>query len=192
MTTLADLVDIVRQSRERTAGVFPLPDTWDCVDYAITEIGETIDTQLRMKRNGDKRNHDKQATPEHERMELGQVGYMLASALMQESCGEWGCGRDVLGRINRPYGLRLVLKELSLAAHWHEIYGVGDALLQWGVTVERHYDYNPADLLRETCAAFEAKHLPVVRGYDFEPVGKLFRYPVLSAEDAAKQGEQVE
>ena len=30
--------------------------------------------------------------------------------------------------------------------------------------------YNPADLLRETCAAFEAKHLPVVRGYDFVKV----------------------
>ena len=55
--TLAELVEIVRQSRERTEGVFPLPPTWDSVDYAITEIGETIDAQLRIKRNGDKRNH---------------------------------------------------------------------------------------------------------------------------------------
>ena len=159
--TLAELVEIVRQSRERTEGVFPLPPTWDSVDYAITEIGETIDAQLRIKRNGDKRNHDKEATPEHERMELGQAGYMMCSALMQESCGEWGCGRDFIGRTNRPYGLRLVLKELSLAGHWHEIYGVGDALLQWCMTIEKNYGYDPAELLRETCAAFEAKHLQV-------------------------------
>ena len=35
-------------------------------------------------------------------------------------------------------------------------------------------------------------NLPVVRGYDFEPAGNLFRYPVMSAEEAAKQGEQAE
>ena len=180
--TLADLVDIVRQSRERTEGVFPLPDVDSCIDYAITEAGEYLDAVLREKRDTDKRNRDK----EHDaRKELGQAAYMVCSALIQMP----------------PETLQISYvgdESIHDMFLWLCLYRTADdetALpdaLQVYVNLCRYEGWEPADLMRETCAAFERKHLPVVRGYDFEPVGELFRYPVLSAEDAQAQGEQAE
>ena len=190
MTTLADLVDIVRASRERTAGVFPLPDVDSCIDYAITEAGEYLDAILREKRDADKRNRDK---AHDARKEWGQTGYMICSAIIQQNT-------DHLDRLDwEPYvpaaegNLYVVIARLcdirtGLAQGDPPTV---DALDQWNAYAEL-CGYDPAELIRETCAAFEAKHLPVVRGYDFEPVDKLFRYPVMSAEEAAKQGEQAE
>ena len=170
--TLADSVDIVRQSRERTAGVFPLPDTWDCVDYAITEIGEALDAELRMKRNGDKRNHDKEATPEHKRMEVGHAGYMLASALMQTTYHFTKTDNDrALMRWEMPPTLRSIVWYACIAGDFEAPDELGLAFVTW-VAYCLHNGYEPVELLRETCAAFEAKHLPVVRGYDFELISK--------------------
>ena len=39
MNDLQELIEIVRASRERTNGVFPLPDGDSCIDYAIKEAG---------------------------------------------------------------------------------------------------------------------------------------------------------
>ena len=149
---VTNLVEIVRQSRERTAGVFPLPDVAGCVDYAITEAGETLDAKLRMERNGDKRNHEKERNM---RKEWGQTGYMIASAIIQiPDCEmevpDFAGGIYVLiyalamSRITDDYGY---LTE-SIAS-WYEV--CGDNLWQ------------PAELLTETCAAFERKHLTEVQ-----------------------------
>ena len=102
MTTLADLVEIVRASRERTDSVFPLPDVGSCIDYAITEAGEYLDAILRDKRNGDKRNNSK----DHDaRKEWGQCGYMICSAIIQTNT-------DHLDRFDwEPY---ITAPELSL------------------------------------------------------------------------------
>lgn len=175
VTNLKDLVDIVRQSRERTADVFPLPSIDDCIDFAITEAAEYIDAKKR-ENPIYKRNNSKEHSP---RKELGQCGYMIASALIQHD-----------GRIYDPY------------ADWNDanygsdpcIHGVIYQLVTWtfaGATPMYYIingmfewkelclfvGYDPAELLRETCAAFEAKHLPQ------KPV-----YPVLTAEEAAAQG----
>ena len=182
MTTLAELVDIVRQSRERTDSVFPLPDVDSCIDYAITEAGEYLDAVLREKRDADKRNRDK---AHDARKELGQAAYMVCSAFIQmppETLQMSYEGDETI------YDM---LMWLCLYRTADDETALPDAL-QVYVNLCDYNGWNPADLLRETCAAFEAKHLPVVRGYDFEPVDKLFRYPVMSAEEAAKQGEQAE
>lgn len=169
--TLYDLVEIVRQSRERTNDVFPLPDAYSCIDYAITEAGEYLDAILREKRNGDKRNNSK----EHDaRKELGQSAYMVCSAIIQ---------------IENDVDLVSLCQENTIydMLVWLCFFRTGDDgvahvdALQVYVNLCMADGYDPVALLRETCAAFEAKHLP-----------QPFRYPVLSAEDAAQQGEQGE
>ena len=157
--TLADYVEIVRGSRERTAGVFPLPDVDSCIDYAITEAGEYLDAILRDKRNGDKRNNDK---AHNARNEWGQAGYMICSAIIQQNTAH-------LDRFDwNPFimaaegNLHVVIARLC-DIRTGLAYGdppTVDALDQWNAYAER-CGYNPADLLRETCAAFEAKHLQV-------------------------------
>lgn len=82
---------------------------------------------------------------------------------------------------------------------------IGDALwylatlaFQRGIDLEFCAERNIAKLRKRHGERYNAAHyqnqdnLPVVRGYDFEPVDKLFRYPVMSTEEAAKQGEQAE
>ena len=191
--TLYDLVEIVRQSRERTNDVFPLPDVDSCIDYAITEAGEFLDAVLREKRDTDKRNRDK----DHDaRKELSQCGYMICSAIIQIDGVQYD--RKTFDHEN-VYDLFYFLSMYRLGGLWFPDYDPTNEYAATYILALNAYcrvcesnGWNPADLLRETCAAFEAKHLPLPRGYDFEPVGKLFRYPVLSAEEAAKQGEQAE
>ena len=164
MTTLAELVDIVRQSRERTDSVFPLPDVDSCIDYAITEAGEYLDAVLRDKRDTDKRNRDK----DHDaRNEYGQCGYMIASALIQMR--PMGSTLDVDTLAGEFYAIFSLLAGFrnDAISDTSIIYALGE----WSAFAMQRGE-NPAELLRETCAAFEAKHLPVVRGYDFELIRK--------------------
>ena len=175
---ISGYVEIVRDSRQRTAGVFPLPDVAACVDYAITEAAETIDARLRAQRAGDKRNNGKELD---ERREWGQAGYMIASALMQATNWyDYGAGENQL-----KVSLYLTLSWLanfvvscdndeddSMAA-------LALAMSYWHTFCE-YRQWDAAELLRETCVAFEAKHLTA------------WKYPVLSAEDAQRQGERGE
>ena len=171
MTTLADLVAIVRESRWRTNDVFPLPDVDSCIDYAITEAGEYLDAVLREKRDGDKRNNDK---AHNKRNEWGQCGYMICSAIIQQKT-------DHLDRLDWEAYVPVAEGNLYVViARLCDIRtGLAqgdpptvDALDQWNAYAEL-CGWNPEELLRETCAAFEAKHLPVVRGYDFELIRKV-------------------
>ena len=47
MSEVNRLIEIVRHSRQATAPVFPLPNMDRCVRYAITELGEFFDAELR-------------------------------------------------------------------------------------------------------------------------------------------------
>ena len=161
MTTLADLVEIVRTSRERTAGVFPLPTVDDCIDFAITEAAEFIDA-LKRENAAYKRNNDK---AHNKRSELGQAAYMVCSALIQlpDDALQMSYAGDE--------SIHDMIIWLCLYRAAEDETALPDAL-QVYVNLCRHEGWNPAALLRETCAAFERKHLPVVRGYDFELVSK--------------------
>lgn len=169
MTNLKDLVDIVRQSRERTADVFPLPIIDDCIDFAITEAAEYIDAKKR-ENPIYKRNNSKEHSP---RKELGQCGYMVASALMQ---------------MDKSMSMQTYYEEGSVheAIYWLCLYRmefdggcVVDALGNYVLVCESN-GWEPAELLRETCTAFETKHLSFAQR---KPL-----YPVLTAEEAAAQG----
>lgn len=163
MMNLTELVGIVANSRARTAHVFPLPDVPGCVDYAITESGEFLkqvyvdlaivhathhlDAKTRARRIGDKRNNAKSIDA---RKEWGQCGYMIASGLMQTEY-------DLHTYAHEQYTLYQVLFFLALEAV--EMDGsLVDAMAAW-VVHSQWCEWNPAELLRDTCADFERKHL---------------------------------
>jgi hypothetical protein len=141
--SVAELTAIVRESRQRTAEYFPLPSAKDCILYAITEIGEYLDALLRLDRPDDKRNNNKQLSP---MQEWGQAGYMIASAIIQ--------------RTRPAYSLAIggtvfdVLRELTYGPQ-----KLDAALESWALFCST-CDWDAEQLLRDTCAAFERKHLP--------------------------------
>ena len=148
---LGHLVSIVKESRDLTAMVFPLPDVAGCVDYAITEAGEYIDAIKREERTGDKRNNDKAHNKRHE---WGQCGYMIASAMIQipdcemESDNSWS---DVYTVLELLCGFQKFPSEIG----WH----LADALEVWSHAGSAN-GWDAAHLLMDTCTAFEHKHLP--------------------------------
>ena len=153
---ISGYVEIVRDSRQRTAGVFPLPDVAACVDYAITEAAETIDARLRAQRAGDKRNNGKELD---ERREWGQAGYMIASAIIQIDTShldryDWNCYVNALD--GSVYSVIRALCSIQDGTAITENPHV-DAMDEWCAYAERN-GWQPAELLLETCAAFEAKH----------------------------------
>jgi hypothetical protein len=170
---LAELIEIVLKSRRKTAGVFPLPDVDSCIDYAITEAGEYLDALLRERRRRDLRNNEK----DHDaRREWGQCGYMIASAIIQhDDAKRWDADCWIAEREPAFVGFYDVMLALCGARMLGDNSGIDEleALDYWHAFAVR-CGWNPADLLSETCADFERKHLraPSV-------------YPVLSAEQAA-------
>lgn len=155
MSNLQELVNIVQASRERTNAVFPLPDIHSCIDYAITEIGEYIDAVLRERRNGDKRNNDKAHSP---RSEWGQCGYMIASAIIQDELPpmdtlDWEAFRSGA----TAYSVLIDACEIQ-AGTAIEYAPLVDLLDSWQCYACIN-GWEPKQLLRDTCAAFERKHL---------------------------------
>lgn len=144
---VVQLVRIVSNSRARTNLVFPLPDVSGCVDYAITEAAEYLDAKIRTRRNGDKRNNERNI---NERIEWGQCGYMIASGLMQTDYDLQGYASDG-GTI---YDVLHWLAQEAVEMDGSLI----DAMINW-VIVCQFEDWNPAQLLRDTCADFERKHV---------------------------------
>ena len=179
MSNLKELIEIVRVSRCGTKGVFPLPDSDSCIDYAITEAGEYLDAVLRERRNGDKRNSDKQHNP---RKEWGQCGYMIASAIIQnDDASHWDADCWVVEHKPDFVGFYDVMLALCGARMLGDNSGIDEleALDSWHAFTVK-CGWNPAEMLTETCADFERKHLRAPSPYS-----------VLSAEQAAAQGEVV-
>jgi hypothetical protein len=160
MSNLKELVEIVRASRERTAEYFPLPDIKACIDYAITEAAEHLDAVLREKRNGDKRNNAK----EHDaRKEWGQCGYMVASAIIQDTDNrfvdeDWFWDFTAWPGCENVYTLLVYMAGIQAGLSKHDFRYI-NTLDKWDAA-SRDLGYDSAELLRETCAAFEAKHIP--------------------------------
>ena len=157
----------VQLSRQRTAGVFPLPSVLDCIRYAITELAEYDDALLRQERTGDKRNNDKAHDP---RSELGQALYMLLSAAVQIPREL----SDFPGRANnvqQEYAAALfgLSQAMSYAERWMNS---NYPKLQFDMitTFCGAYDHIcklagvhgwPVEaLIDDTCTRFEAKHAP--------------------------------
>ena len=160
--TLKTLVDIVQKSRQRTAAYFPLPDIKSCIDYAITEAAEHLDAVLREERNADKRNNAKEHTP---RFEWGQCGYMVASAIIQDMPTDddadveeefWECNAYSFNE--NVYTVLAYMAHIQAGMNQDEFRYV-DTLDKWHAA-SRSLGYDSAELLRETCAAFESKHIP--------------------------------
>ena len=151
MMDLSNLVSIVRESRSTTAMVFPLPDVAGCIDYAITEAGETLDAMLREKRIGDKRNNVKESDV---RREWGQCGYMIASAMFQID----GCSMITPNVGGTVYTVLVALCSYRMSP-FGTIEWLTDALGDWKSICDDN-GWTAAELMAETCTAFERKHLP--------------------------------
>lgn len=147
---LSQLVSIVRESRSMTAMVFPLPDVDGCVDYAITEAGETLDAILREKRTGDKRNNVKASDV---RREWGQCGYMIASAMIQID----GCPMIMPNVGGSVYTVLVALCSYRMGSG--SVEWLTDAISDWESICDVNA-WDAAELMAETCNAFERKHLP--------------------------------
>jgi hypothetical protein len=148
---LSQLVSIVRESRSMTAMVFPLPDVDGCVDYAITEAGETLDAMLREKRTGDKRNNSKQSDV---RKEWGQCGYMIASAMIQLQAVPLQASAEDDTSLYVATGILCDFRRGYCGTSW-----LANALVNWHAVCENN-GWDAAELMAETCNAFERKHLP--------------------------------
>ena len=153
MTHILDLIDIVYESRQRMADTFPLPSFGDCVRYAITEGGEMIDAQLRQEREYHRRNNSRNVDP---RTEFGQMGYMIASALIQNTPPVFA--QEIYHQSPTVYSVLIPLnKYMDVQNVWRAFPSlVVTAMATWADACTG-YGWDAADLLTETCAAFEAK-----------------------------------
>lgn len=149
MMDLMWCVEMVEESRDRTAETFPLPSVFDCIDYAICEAAEMLDALLRSRRTGDKRNNERQVDA---RAEWGQCGYMIASALIQTNYephtyyDEYADGQMVVYDCIHWLAREQMERDASLV----------DAMGCW-VFYCQSQGWDAKKLLRETCAEFERK-----------------------------------
>lgn len=154
MSEVNRLIEIVRHSRQATAPVFPLPNMDRCVRYAITELGEFFDAELRATASGELRNNDKAHDP---RSEWGQAGYMIASALIQATNIEPMPENYTV----TPYMVLMLVCDYAFSSEAGDLYAADylvDALHVWAKYCAMHFG-DPAAVLSQTCAAFELKRL---------------------------------
>ena len=160
--TLAELADVVRKSREKTNPYYPMPNVEKSFRFAFTECGEFEDALLREDQTFARNNNrDRDA-----RAEYGQVGYMIATAVFQlvddPSCSYDGMnytyrmGKTVTRDESDMYD---VAKYLVSAIRRHQF--AHETLTLWARSCY-NYGYDPMELLKETCAAVEAKRIPNV------------------------------
>jgi hypothetical protein len=165
-----DMLDRVKLSRERLQGVFPYPDAVRCIRYAITELAEYDDALLRLEYTGDKRNHDKQPDP---RKELGQAMYMLLSALGYSA--QWMDGR--LADEVEPYEYDPAYVYFATVENLCQV--ARDIINDEEIDILLHncaqawegtlilcmcHRWDAAQLVEDTCADFERKHLGAHHG----------------------------
>lgn len=156
------VIERVRESREGTKEKFPLPDVEHSIDYAITEIGETIDAFLRLGRPGDKRNNEKNIDP---RYEFGQVGYMICSAIIQIKNTNI-LMYDLSGQSDKGHDLYSLLVWIAKVRSSHCGGGKSDDLCGANLKVGIHrwccacinYGWDPHELIEEVCIDFEKKY----------------------------------
>lgn len=154
----------VKLSRERTAGVFPLPSVLDCIRYSLCELCEYDDAWLRLERTDDKRNN--RANTHNPYAELGQCAYMLLSAAVQTNSQPWVMLHMPPASTRRAAYTRL-LRSLANALDDMDLADRGMVMLAespfcdaWTnlciLTATNKFDIDA--LIDDTCAAFEAKH----------------------------------
>jgi len=105
-------LEIARDHRARSAGYFPMPDGADCALFAMTEIGEYIDAMIRIRGAAYKRNNARNVDIQ---AELGQVGYMILSAMIAIDAGNPGRA-DERSRAAAMLGARVAMAIAALAA----------------------------------------------------------------------------
>jgi len=148
----------VHESRRRTDGTFPLPSVVDCIRFAITEAGETLDAQIRSESNTYIRNNGRNHDP---RMEWGQCGYMIVSALRSDTTdglqGHSQPQTKTQAYCETVRSLCVALEYESEGLHHEALLNLTCAVFAW-VEFCIAMGWEPDALIDETCAAFEAKH----------------------------------
>lgn len=175
MASVDHLIRVVAEHRREMDGARPYPPTGDCILFAVTEAAEVIDAVLRLEPRY-LRNNARQVSAA---AEAGDLGYMIASAIDQidrrqhlpvaRAAVHTG---QILDRL--IYALIAIDRGQTGAARTELI----AAMAAWQDLCRREGYGSPADIMQETCDRMTAKWRPAAA-----------RYPVLSAEEAAAQGE---
>lgn len=75
------ILQMVRDFYDEMGDKFPLPPAVDCLQYAVTEVGEVLDADLRDRRKHDNRRRKSVKSTVEE--EIADVVMMLCAALIQ-------------------------------------------------------------------------------------------------------------
>ena len=148
---------MVAEHRAASAGYYPMPATGDNAIYAIEETDEYLDARMRSRPSDHKRNNDRQPDPAEE---LGQMGYMIASAAISLAAGddEPAAYPDELAAAiaaNMATTLRLLGDRQPGAAR----IAIDGALSAW-VHLCSLTGHDPAELLSAVAAKIDRKHKP--------------------------------
>lgn len=156
-------------------GVLPYPDEIGCIIHCTGEATEYRDARRRVEHPEEKRNNGKQHDP---RKELGQCAYMLLSGLLYRS--EWIEGDlfyppEESDAVETEYIYFCLLQSISdLALVILDDLEIDTVLREYRFAWEgiallaKYHGWDVAELIEDTCADFERKHL--------EPVGPDMRH----------------
>ena len=172
-----DVLERVGSSRLMLDGKFPYPDEIGCIIHCAGEATEYRDARRRIENPEEKRNNGKQHDP---RKELGQCAYMLLSGLLYNQQRNVSTIRLPLDyaqyeqQYDQEYVYFGLLSELGALGQAlmddEEIYIIFEQYNQvWeGICILCYvHGWDVAELIEDTCADFERKHL--------EPVGPDMR-----------------
>lgn len=156
-----NILQRVVDSRWETNLTFPCPNCEDSTWYALSEAGETASSLMYQRRPADKRNNNRDRDP---RAEWGQCGYMIATAINNESFEPVARILDLpptSAYCQTVESLSIALDYEAQGFHNEAILNLASALDSW-VDFCTLNGWDAEALIDETCAAFEAKHAPKV------------------------------
>lgn len=166
-----DVLERVGSSRMMLDGKFPYPSAVDCMRYAIQEMAEMDDAMMRQEQPEHKRNNGREHDP---RKELGQAGFMLLSAALYLENTYPTDDKEVDAHVstvelwaNCIDSACMAVKDFSLNLVSYASVDISYALAYWKHIASSH-GWDVAELIEDTCADFERKHL--------EPVGPDMRH----------------
>ena len=145
----------------------PHPEAAPSTRFALQEAAEVDDAYMRQDPRW-KRNNAKEIDPA---MELGDLGYMILTALGQVDLAHAGQAerRDALLAhvFDRLAWALIALERGHVSAARPELIGAVEA---W-IALCGHVGYNPAELLDRTCAKIDAKFMPAEEIQHRQPEG---------------------
>ena len=130
---------------------WPTPDTADSLAYAVTEVGEAIDADLRNRRPNDARNNHRNVSVPHE---LAQAVMMLLTALGREWDGS-GFDYAKIAPFRNNGSLIYIMYLVSVAS-------MEENTENWHAWIRNAWTYNAIDAIDVYCVDGVERYLDEV------------------------------